>query len=216
MGVVTAGYMSSKVTADDLFKFIMSNIDDEAKNYITLDTYDNAEVGHIVFKFKETQRSLFYCVSKYDNPEYYREYEEKHLLDEDKAYAYISLGCDELAQEIIQKILKNFCGWYDANDCNDEEKVYIKGIESTVSDKSERLVKVKNIVGDYVLANRVIENADELIKLLEYVNENYVVMTPKEYGEEGDWEQVTHMLTLDKCEKYSKENEDMHVFKRLR
>ena len=73
--------------------------------------------GFIQIEIKDEYRRMFYISGK---PK-----DDSYTEVDDGEYTYISLGYNELAEEIIGAIVSEFGGYYDRNDCDDEGFVAI-------------------------------------------------------------------------------------------
>ena len=142
MGCDTIGKIQGHIEPVYILNYLMKNIDKNAKAKIrkidygpladyVMETYDNSNrmmnwSGFIDFKYNGKNRNLFYSYSNYnayENLEYYKPLGLEPMVKEEKTH--ISLGCDDDAQKIIKDIITFFGGWFDANDCDDEEFIFI-------------------------------------------------------------------------------------------
>lgn len=125
MSVDTKGLLKGNVSHIEIIEFLkkkfgITEIDHSVKSGGVFEkVYDKIMYdGYIYFKYKEEHRSMFYISCK---PK-----DESYTEVDDGEYTYISLGHNELAEEIIESIVAEFGGYYDRNDCDDEGFVAIE------------------------------------------------------------------------------------------
>ena len=119
MSTDTKGLLKGNVSHIEIIEFLkkkfgITEIDHSVKSGgVSEKVYDKIMYdGYIYFKYKEEQRSIFY-ISEHPKGKSYTEVD-------DGEYTYVSLGHNELAEEIIESIVAEFGGYYDRDDCDDE------------------------------------------------------------------------------------------------
>ena len=165
MGTSTHGYVSDKVSATDIFNVIVSKFDKDAIFEIHEDRDGMGEIGRIHFKFKEEDRSLFYCLGEVTN--------ERKLEFENGKYAFLSLSYWGESVQIMTEIVKCFGGYLDENDCDDKKEFYISQKENFeytkyVKERESIIGVLDNHLGMSLkiqVATQILNHKDELIKL---------------------------------------------------
>lgn len=163
MGVDTKGKLKGKVEFEQILQFVIDNFDKNATLFSKInkcglkteysfikESYDEniyyqVKVGHIDFKYKNRNTSIFLYysnINNYENLEYHKRNGNEDMVKSETTF--ISLGCDDIAQEIIFKIVSHFGGWYDENDCDEFDYVYLdKGFHGVI--KPIKRVTMKDI-----------------------------------------------------------------------
>lgn len=125
MSVDTKGLLKGNVSHIEIIEFLkkkfgITEIDHSVKSGCVFEkVYDKIMYdGYIYFKYKEEQRSMFYISGK---PK-----DKCYTEVDDGEYTYISLGHNELAEEIIESIVTEFGGYIDYNDCDSKGFVAIE------------------------------------------------------------------------------------------
>lgn len=110
-------YVESKVQSDELLKEFR-----ETKGYVVLGDELYFESGFISFDYKGERRNLFYFYANYYSFDNYTFKNNLHNntreLNGDNTS--LSLGATGYAVEILTQIAKEFGGYIDENDCDDE------------------------------------------------------------------------------------------------
>lgn len=146
MGCTTNTRLIGHIYPEEILEFVKKNFDSNAKMKIdgyeyeliknldwVKEVYDNSGIwknvtGIISFDYKNEGRSIFYAynnINSYENLDFYA---EKNLSEMVKSETtFISLGYWGTSIEIIKSITSYFGGWFDKNDCDDEDPYWIKG-----------------------------------------------------------------------------------------
>lgn len=191
MSIDTSGKIKGFISHEGILEFIRHKWDKNAKDDVKTHRYyplsecdwrykinehsmDNeyftASFGFIYFKYNDENRMLFYTYSNintYDNLDYYSKHNLKDMVEAETTT--ISLGCWGDSVSIITDIVTHFGGgWIDKNDCDDEEYIYVEGIEKHESHgkemtENEKIIKRLYEDGTFPLtwADKV---ADALLK----------------------------------------------------
>lgn len=119
MTVDTKGLLKGDVSHIEIIEFLKKkfnteNITHDIVKYPTFTKFYLKPIYHgcIQIETKNEHRSMFYISGK---PK-----DESYTEVDDGEYTYISLGHNELAEEIIESIVTEFGGYIDYNDCDDE------------------------------------------------------------------------------------------------
>lgn len=144
MGVDTCGRLLGHVRKEEVINYIYHNWDKDVSNMVNYDDYNHwkernydwikeiyddniySEHGFISFKYKDEQRSLFYCYnsySAYENLEFYKKHGLENMVKSETTF--ISLGKWGNSIEIIKELVSYFGGYIDEDDCDDKEYYYI-------------------------------------------------------------------------------------------
>lgn len=178
MGVETNGYLNSKVSAIDLFKFIKENINENAINYMKYEEGNCREgyVGSICFEYQnpitqEVEKRNLFVIENLECESW-----EYGKMFEDNKHLYLSLGRWGESINIMRMILSHFGGFLDENNCDDIEawETYIQPID--IDEISEHILK-RNEISEimdksipnsmrYNLASWMINNSDKVKDLL--------------------------------------------------
>lgn len=158
MGVDTCGRLLGHVRKEEVINYIYHNWDKDVRSNINCydcndwrgkdfikEIYDKdkniySEYGRIDFKYKDEQRSLFYCYNSYnayENLEFYKKHGLEDMVKSETTF--ISLGKWESSVEIVKELVSYFGGYIDHDDCDDEEYYYIP---STQPDRREEFPPV--------------------------------------------------------------------------
>lgn len=174
MSVSTCGKIKGYIKAEDLCNFIRENWDVNVVNTINKEiivpisdlkqnflfnehSTDNNNwysfYGHIIFKYKNESRRLFYSYNNVNFLENLNYYSKHNLEDMVKAETtYISLENWGSSAEIITELIKNFGGgWLDENDCDDNQYYFIEG-ENKYDDENQRKERIKNATDKIIIA----------------------------------------------------------------
>ena len=119
MTVDTKGLLKGDVSHIEIIEFLKKKFNIEnithniVKDAVFTKIYSKPIYhGFIQIETKNEHRSMFYISGK---PK-----DESYTEVDDNEYTYISLGHNELAEDIIGSIVSEFGGYYDRNDCDDE------------------------------------------------------------------------------------------------
>lgn len=114
----------------------------------------------IMFNYNGRQRTIFYYYSPlnwYENLEYYKPLGLEEMVKSETTN--LSLGYDDDAKNIMERIVKAFGGWIDYNDCDDEEFVkFEKGSESPITIKHITMADVYEAFGGFVVIDDLYKN----------------------------------------------------------
>lgn len=130
MSVDCQGLLLGKISTEDIANVIKQNLgcgvtinksDEESVMYCSEDKTNYIISNYINFTYKDEERSLhvFYDSIQHDIKNY------KDYVDTTKEYTQISLGHWGSDKEIMEEIIKEFGGYIDYNDCDDEYYVQI-------------------------------------------------------------------------------------------
>ena len=176
MGVDTLGKIKGYVKYEEILNFIKQKYDENAKSDVRKrmsipieeckwdykfneHSEDNKHwysiYGHINFKYKDEDRSLFYDYSNVNSLENLEHYSELGLKDMIEAETtFIDLRCWGSSVEIIKEIVTHFGGgWIDENDC-DDHPFYPINVNTDGSVKPIRYVtmeEIREVFGDNVV-----------------------------------------------------------------
>lgn len=141
MGVDTIVKIPGKIESNKIFNFIKEHFDENAINdvevkvqsqelldgfvesgYVILGTELIFESGFIHFQYKEEQRSLFFFYGNYCSPAPYaiKKNLENNTRELNGDNTDLTLGASGYAVEILTQIAKEFGGYIDEDDCDDE------------------------------------------------------------------------------------------------
>lgn len=169
MSIDTHGQIKGFVKPEDIFDFIKQKWDKDAVNkigkivYCPLSEYneeyeinehsEDNEVwyslcGFIHFKYKENNRSLFYCYNNlnvFENLEYYSKQGLEDMVRVETTF--LSLGYYGDSVEIIRELITKFGGgWIDENDCDDKGYCLVGNghMKYTLIRNSDEIVRESN------------------------------------------------------------------------
>lgn len=157
MSVDTNGFLDKEITGKDVFNVITTKIDKDAEYKISIDSYDNAEMGDIIFKYKDENRRLFYCITtdKENGTKFING--EKHVC--------LKLGKWGNSVKIMIDIIKCFGGYIDEDDCDEISSYYIPKDENFKYDKYvEERNKIINVLSTELNEGDKIQIAQEILK----------------------------------------------------
>ena len=119
MSIDTNGLLKGNVSHIEIIEFLkkkfnIENITHSVTKDPTFTKFYSKPIYHgfIQIEIKNEHRSMFYISGK---PK-----DDSYTEVDDGEYTYISLGHNELAEEIIESIVTEFGGYIDYNDCDDE------------------------------------------------------------------------------------------------
>lgn len=160
MGVDTKVNLLGYVKPDDIYQYILQNIDKDAKinvsrktfgriedvNYV-YDAYDktgniNHITGFISFQYNGNPRNIFYHyenVNTHENIEYYSSVGLDEMVLSEKTS--LILGCNDDAIHIMKEIVSYFGGWLDENDCDEDEYYFVKG-KISLQNRFSEVIKI--------------------------------------------------------------------------
>lgn len=163
MGADTKGFLRKEVTATEVYNVIATKFDREAIYDIRTDR--DGEMGSIIFKYNDEDRSLFYCVTS--------DIREGTEFDS-MPHVSLILGMWGSSVHIMTEIVKEFGGYVDENDCDGIGAVYI---DSTNSFEYSEYVKERNALIEimdenlsdsvkFQIAAQIIKHKDKLKELI--------------------------------------------------
>lgn len=149
MGCDTILRLKGHITAEQIVDYINEHyklISDgtHEKNYNSVNQLDNVKEqyddsnewkitsGFISFNDGDKNRAMFYLyqnVNFYENLKYYREHNLEDMVKSETTH--LSLGSYGNSVEIMKGIAKDFGGWLDEDDCDDEPPYWIDKIDNT-------------------------------------------------------------------------------------
>lgn len=156
---------------DEHYKLISDGTHEE--NYGSVNQLDNVKEkyddsnewkiteGFISFNDGNENRAMFYLyqnVNFYENLEYYNRYNLEDMVKSETTY--LNLGLYGNSVEIMKGIAKEFGGWLDENDCDDELPYWIDKVDKTRYCWS---VDGEYYTGDFNTEQEAIEDAKECV-----------------------------------------------------
>lgn len=184
MSVDTKVRLIGKIEAEAVAEWIKTNVDKDVKltdgtvTRITEAEYDKyVSTGDIKehysedktlwgiakwidFTYNGKKRTIFYYYSPlnwHENIEYYKSLGLEDMVKSETTS--LSLGYDDDAKNIMERIVKAFGGWIDYNDCDDEEFVkFEKGSESPITIKHITMADVYEAFGGFVVIDDLYKN----------------------------------------------------------
>lgn len=184
MSVDTKVRLIGRVDAESIAEWIKTNVDKDVKlvngtvTRITEAEYDKyVSTGDIKEHYSEDKtlwsiakwinfthngrkRIIFYHYSPlnwYENLDYYKPLGLEEMVKSETTN--LSLGCDDDAKNIMEKIVKAFGGWIDYNDCDDEEFIkFEKDSESPITVRHITMADVYEAFGGFVVIDDLYKN----------------------------------------------------------
>jgi|GEM_PF-5556180 len=164
MGESTNGYVRDKISATDIFSVIVNKFDKDAIFNVREDR--NGEIGKINFSYNEEVRGLFYCLGEVED--------NRNMKFENGKYAYLSFSNWGSSVQIMTEIVKQFGGYVDENDCDDEEAFYVPQSEnfqysSYVKERENIMCVLDNGLDQSLkiqIATQVLQHKEQLLELL--------------------------------------------------
>lgn len=141
------------ITRKEFLKYVESG---ELKEYYGTDRTLWSRGRWITFTYNGRQRTMFYHYSPLNWYENLKYYEPLGLADMVKSETTsLSLGQDEDAEYILERITKAFGGWIDYNDSDDEEYVkFEKGSDTPIKVKHITMEDVYKAFGGFVVIDK--------------------------------------------------------------
>lgn len=157
MSIDTNGFLNKEITGKDIFNVVTQKFDKNAKYHISIDSYDNSEMGNIVFKYKEENRKLFYCITA--------DKEEGTKFINDEKHVCLKLGKWGTSINIMVEVIKCFGGYIDEDDCDEIPAYYIPKDEDFKYDKYvEERNKIINVLSSELTDKDKTQIAQEILK----------------------------------------------------